>query len=135
MTIASNDFKDGGVLPAIHVYPRCGGQNVSPELHWSGAPASAKRLVLTMIDTDVKPSQWSHWIVLDIPPSVTMLPRGLKALPPPSYAVASNFGDAFYDGPCPPSGSGVHHYRFTIWVLRASLSLAGDAPAFRVATC
>ena len=74
LTIASNDFKDGAELPLVHVYPRCGGQNVSPELHWSGAPANAKTLVLTMIDGDVKPSGWSHWIVAGLAPSVTSLP-------------------------------------------------------------
>jgi len=130
MTIASNDFKDGGVLPAIHVYPRCGGQNVSPELHWSGTPANAKSLVLTMIDGDVKPSGWSHWIVVDLAPSSTGLPHGTSALPAGTKAVASNFGDASYDGPCPPKGTGTHHYVFTIWAMpMAGVSIVPDAKA------
>jgi hypothetical protein len=32
-------------------------------------------------------------------------------------AISSNFGDASYDGPCPPSGSGLHEYQLTIWAL------------------
>ena len=117
MTIASSDFGDGGVLPMAHVYPRCGGQNVSPELHWSGVPSGAKSLVLTMIDGDVKPSGWSHWIIVDLAPSSTGLPRGLLAWPVGAKAIASNFGDASYDGPCPPKGTGTHHYVFTIWAM------------------
>ena len=130
MTIASNDFADGAAIPVPHIYPRCGGQNVSPELHWSGVPSSAKSLALTMIDVSVKPSQWSHWIVVDLPPQATELARGLKTLPAGAKAVVSNFGDAYYDGPCPPKGTGVHRYQFTIWAMpAASTSIAQDAKA------
>jgi Raf kinase inhibitor-like YbhB/YbcL family protein len=130
MTIASNDFKDGGVLPTVHIYPRCGGQNVSPELHWSGVPAGAKSLVLTMIDGDVKPSGWSHWIVVDLAPASTGISHGASSLPAGAKAVASNFGDASYDGPCPPKGTGTHHYRFTLWAMPvATTDLAANAKA------
>jgi Raf kinase inhibitor-like YbhB/YbcL family protein len=120
MTIASNDFKDGGVLPPVHAYPRCGGQNVSPELHWSGLPKGAKSLVLTMIDSDVKPNGWSHWIVVDLDPAVPGLAHGFSSLPGNAKAVASNFGDSGYDGPCPPKGTGTHHYSFPLWAMPAA---------------
>jgi Raf kinase inhibitor-like YbhB/YbcL family protein len=133
MTIASNDFRDGGVLPMVHVYPRCGGQNVSPELHWGGAPASAKSLVLTMIDGDVKPAGWSHWIVVDLPVASTGLAHGTSSLPAGATGVASNFGDASYDGPCPPKGTGTHHYVFTIWAMpMAGVSIVSNAKATEV---
>jgi Raf kinase inhibitor-like YbhB/YbcL family protein len=134
MTIASNDFKDGTELPLVHVYPRCGGENVSPELHWSGVPANTKSLVLTMIDGDVRPSGWSHWIVTGLSPSLTSLPHGLTALPPGAAPIPSNFGDPSYDGPCPPAGSGTHHYRFTIWALpTVAIAIAPDAKADDIA--
>ena len=130
MTIASGDFKDGGGLPMAHVYPRCGGQNVSPELHWSGVPSGARSLVLTMIDSDVKPNGWSHWIVVDLAPTSTGIPHGASSLPEGAKAVASNFGDASYDGPCPPKGTGTHHYKFTLWAMpTASTGLAPNAKA------
>jgi Raf kinase inhibitor-like YbhB/YbcL family protein len=133
MTLRSADFTDGAKIPATHVYPRCGGQNVSPQLSWSGAPPGTKSFVLTMIDLDVKPAQWSHWIVVNIPAGVTALAQG--AAPPGGTAgVQSNFGDTTYDGPCPPAGSGVHHYRITIWALpEATVSLPPDAKATDVA--
>jgi len=34
--------------------------------------------------------------------------------------VTTNFGDAAYGGPCPPQGTGVHHYQFTIWAMPAA---------------
>jgi Raf kinase inhibitor-like YbhB/YbcL family protein len=130
MTIASNDFKDGGVLPMAHVYPRCGGQNVSPELHWSGAPSNAKSLVLTMIDGDVKPSGWSHWIVVYLAPASTGIAHGASSLPAGAKGVTSNMGDTSYDGPCPPKGTGTHHYVFTIWAMpMAGVSIPANARA------
>jgi Raf kinase inhibitor-like YbhB/YbcL family protein len=130
MSLTSPDLSPGASMPAQHIYPRCGGQNVSPALSWSGAPAGTKSLVLTMIDMDVKPALWSHWIVVDLPAASTGLARGLKALPAPAKSVVSNFGDAVYDGPCPPRGSGLHHYQFTIWAMKAATTdLPRDAKA------
>jgi Raf kinase inhibitor-like YbhB/YbcL family protein len=130
MNLSSKDIAPGAQVPAAQIYPRCGGQNISPELSWSGAPAGTKSFVLTMIDTDVKPSQWSHWIVVDLPPQTNSLPRGTTNLQAPARALASNFGDLFYDGPCPPNGTGVHHYQITIWAMpSATTSIAPDAKA------
>ena len=130
MSLTSADIKDGGTIPAVHIYTRCGGQNVSPALSWSGQPAAAKSLVLTMIDIDVKPTLWSQWIVTGLPAMSTGLPRGVKTLPDGAKAAVSNFGDAAYDGPCPPAGSGTHHYQFTIWAMpTADVTIAADAPA------
>lgn len=135
MTLSSTDIAPGAQIAAEHIYPRCGGQNISPGLSWSGAPAGTKSFVLTMIDIDVKPSQWSHWIVVDLPPLTTSLARGTATLPAPSRALASNFGDLFYDGPCPPTGSGVHHYQLTIWAMpSATTIIAPDAKATGVTT-
>jgi Raf kinase inhibitor-like YbhB/YbcL family protein len=135
MSISSPDLAAGAAIPARHIYPRCGGQNISPALSWAGAPEGTKSLVLMMIDQDVKPALWSHWIVVDLPAKSTGLPQGVKALPSPAHGVKGNFGDATYDGPCPPKGSGVHHYQFTIWAMKsATTSLPDDAKAPDVIT-
>jgi len=134
MTLTSPDIRPGGPIAAAQIYPRCGGGNVSPALSWSGAPAATRSLVLTMIDGDVKPAGWSHWIVVDLPPKSTGLPRGVKTLPGAAAAVAGNFGEAAYAGPCPPKGSGPHHYRFTLWAMpSASTTIPPNARATGVA--
>jgi Raf kinase inhibitor-like YbhB/YbcL family protein len=134
MTLSSADIRPNGPIDTAQIYPRCGGQNISPQLSWSGAPAGAKSLVLTMIDLDVKPALWSHWIVVDLPPSSIGLPRGTKFLPGRAAAVAGNFGDAAYDGPCPPNGTGVHRYQFTVWAMPAANTvIAPDAKASEIA--
>ena len=94
MSLASADIQPNGPIATAQVYGRCGGQNLSPALEWSGTPASAKSLVLTMIDMDVAPAQWSHWIVVDLPPETASLPQAVPMLPGPARAVVSDFGDA-----------------------------------------
>jgi Raf kinase inhibitor-like YbhB/YbcL family protein len=133
MSLTSADVRPGVAIPVAHIYPRCGGENISPNLSWSGAPSATKSFVLTMIDVDVKPDHWSHWIVVNLPAAVNSLPRGATSLPSPAKVIVSNFGDAAYAGPCPPKGSGLHHYEFTIWALpTAETELAADAKATTV---
>jgi len=42
LELKSTDVKDGAPIPQIHFYPRCGGQNLSPALSWSGVPKNAR---------------------------------------------------------------------------------------------
>ncbi len=133
MGLKSPDIADGKPLKLEQVYPRCGGSNLSPALSWSGAPAGTKSFALTVIDVSVKPSGWSHWIVTGIPANVNMFEKGITHLPKGATGVKSNFGDSTYDGPCPPTGSGVHRYEFTIWALGTpALTLKPDAPATEI---
>jgi Raf kinase inhibitor-like YbhB/YbcL family protein len=130
MSLTSTDIRPGLAIPVAHIYTRCGGENISPNLAWSGAPSGTMSFVLTMIDVDVKPAEWSHWIVVGLPAASNSLPRGAQSLPGGAKAIASNFGDAAYDGPCPPKGTGVHHYQFTVWALpTATISLRPDEKA------
>ncbi len=138
MNLTSSDFTDGAAIPQAHIHPRCGGQNISPQLSWNGAPKETESYVITMIDLDVTPAKWSHWILVGIPASVLSLASGADTIPLPqaqpssgaiaapaatmpdnALGVVSNFGDTFYDGPCPPAGSGTHHYQLTVWALPA----------------
>jgi Raf kinase inhibitor-like YbhB/YbcL family protein len=130
MHLTSPDLRAGSPMPTANVYPRCGGRNVSPALAWSAPPEGTRSLVLTIIDLTPRPHQWSHWIVVGLPPSAGGLPRGVQALAAGARAIAGNFGDAFYDGPCPPAGSGVHQYQITIWALPTPApSIQPNAPA------
>jgi Raf kinase inhibitor-like YbhB/YbcL family protein len=130
MSMTSTDIRSGSAIPVAHIYPPCGGKNISPNLSWSGAPSGTMSFVLTMIDVDVKPDEWSHWIVVGLPANLNSLARGAQSLPGGAKAVVSNFGDAAYAGPCPPKGTGAHHYELTIRALpTATISLAPDEKA------
>jgi hypothetical protein len=116
MELTSPDIREGAPIAKEFVYTRCGGGNASPALSWSGAPARTKSFAVTAIDIDVPPHKWSHWIVVGVPPSTTSLGKGARR-PSGAQGLMTDFGDAAYGGPCPPPGSGVHHYVFTVWAL------------------
>jgi Raf kinase inhibitor-like YbhB/YbcL family protein len=134
LQLTSPDIRDGAQVPLEQVYTRCGGQNVSPAIAWSGAPAGTKSFAVTAIDLDVHPNEWSHWIIVGLPPGAASLGKG-ATLPPGAQAPMTDFGDAGYAGPCPPKGSGVHHYQFTVWALPTpTVQFAPHATAADVAT-
>jgi phosphatidylethanolamine-binding protein (PEBP) family uncharacterized protein len=73
-TLSSSDVSEGGTIASAQVYNGfgCTGDNVSPELSWSGAPAGTKSFALTVYDPDAPTgSGWWHWLIVNIPPSVT----------------------------------------------------------------
>ena len=125
MTLTSQDLTDGAPMPAVHIYPRCGGRNVSPQLGWAGPPKGTRSFVVTMIDHNAPPNDWSHWIVVNLPPSTSALAQG-AAPPAGARALKTDFGDAAYGGPCPPAGTGVHHYEIAVWAMATPTVALGE---------
>src|SRR5215475_2232951 len=87
----------------------CSGKNISPALSWSGAPKATKSFALLVHDPDAPTggAGWWHWLVVNIPASVTELKKDAgKAdgsnLPPGAAQVATYFGGPGWGGPCPP---------------------------------
>jgi Raf kinase inhibitor-like YbhB/YbcL family protein len=114
----------GATLGLTEVYDRlgCNGRNISPALRWSGAPAGTRSFAITLFDPDAPGSGWWHWLVFDIPASVTTLAAGVGNpgghLPPGSIQGRNDFGALGYGGPCPPRGDKPHRYVFTIYALK-----------------
>jgi len=112
----------------------CTGDNKSPELAWSSAPAGTKSFAITMYDPDAPTgSGWWHWVVFDIPATVFELKQGagnLTAQLMPEGAIQSvtDFGVAGYGGPCPPVNDKPHAYIITVYALKtANLGLGKTA--------
>ena len=66
LTLTSPAFKEGGTLRSDQVFNGmgCTGRNISPELHWSGAPKATKAFALMVYDPDAPTgSGWWHWVV------------------------------------------------------------------------
>jgi Raf kinase inhibitor-like YbhB/YbcL family protein len=121
MELTSPDFANDGTLSLAQVNSRCGGENRSPALTWSGAPAGTRSYALTLFDPDAGGGRgfW-HWLIFDIAAGTAGLPGNAGAgngLPGGAVEAANDFGDAGYGGACPPSGSGTHHYEFTLYAL------------------
>jgi len=112
MEITSQDFKNNQPMPVIHT---CDGNDVSPQLSWSGAPAGTKSFSLTCIDPDAPSGDFIHWLVYDIPASITTFSQG-GPLPSSVKEATNDFGKKSYGGPCPPSGT--HRYMFTVYALK-----------------
>jgi Raf kinase inhibitor-like YbhB/YbcL family protein len=118
--LSSSDVKDGGTLDDKFTFNSfgCSGANTSPELEWSNPPAGTKSFALMVYDPDAPTgSGWWHWVVYNIPATATSIPQGGPA-PQGASEGNTDFGKPGYGGPCPPPGSGNHHYVFTLFALK-----------------
>jgi Raf kinase inhibitor-like YbhB/YbcL family protein len=124
--LTSPAFKAGAMLVDEQAFNGfgCSGKNMSPALHWRGAPADAKSFALTMYDPDAPTgSGWWHWVVYNLPAGTTDLAAGAgaaagKLLPAGTMQGPTDFGTPGYGGPCPPAGDKPHRYQFTVYALK-----------------
>ena len=117
MQITSSAFTHNGPIPTKHT---CDGQDRSPPLAWSGAPAGAKSLVLIVDDPDAPDPAaprmtWVHWVLYNLPPATQGLAEGVNSLPPGTLEGVNDWGRTGYGGPCPPIGR--HRYFHKLYAL------------------
>ncbi len=125
MTLTSPDIKEGATIANEQVFKGfgCTGSNISPALSWSGAPGGTKSFALTIYDPDAPTgSGWWHWVVFNIPPGTTSLPKDAgdvkkKLMPKGAIQSRTDFGADGYGGPCPPKGDKPHHYQITVFAV------------------
>nr|VFK23508.1 MAG: hypothetical protein BECKLFY1418C_GA0070996_11451 [Candidatus Kentron sp. LFY] len=172
MKLHSPNFGNNQPIPGDHAFcipdPKdhvTFGGNKNPALSWSDVPAGAKSLVLICHDSDVpsKPDDvnqegktipgdlpridFYHWILVDIPTSMTRIEAGEystgvtargKAGPDAPHGTRQGVtdftqwfaGDAEmggqyfgYDGPCPPWNDSItHNYHFTLYAIDVARS-------------
>ncbi len=124
--VSSSAFTEGAPIPARYT---CEGQDVSPPLKWSNIPQNAKSIALIADDPDAPVGTWVHWVLYNLPPTVTELPEGVPTtdtLANSARQGRNDFQRTGYGGPCPPRGS-PHRYFFKIYALDAMLSLKPGA--------
>lgn len=135
-SLVSPTIKDHSTIGNEHVFNGfgCTGQNISPALQWEHAPKDTKSFALTVYDPDAPTgSGWWHWVIFNIPSTVTSLSAGAgkpegAAVPQGSIQSMTDFGQAGYGGPCPPPGDKPHRYIFTLYALKVDqLSLKPEA--------
>ena len=112
MALTSSAFAPGGAIPRRHT---CDGENLSPPLAWTGAPAKTRSFAVLCDDPDA--SNFTHWVLFDVPAGVSSLDEGLR----PGHMIAgaaegeNDFGGIGWGGPCPPTGE--HRYAFRLYAL------------------
>ncbi len=121
LVLASTAFKEGDAIPKQY---GCKGADISPPLRWSGIPEKTKTFALIVDDPDAPMGTWVHWVIFNIPASVTGLPENVPAeesLPDGALQGKNDFKSFGYGGPCPPGGT--HRYFFKLYALDTTLQL------------
>ena len=121
LTIKSPAFKDGELIDAKYT---CKGEDISPELNWSGVPEGTKSFALICDDPDAPLMTWVHWVIYDIPANVTSLSENVskkETLSNGAKQGRNDFRKIGYGGPCPPPG-GPHRYFFKLYALDTVLA-------------
>lgn len=140
--VTSNTFPNDGTMPVSTVYtipsstaPNVNvctangapGGNQSPELSWTGAPWETRSFIVILYDVT---ASFTHWGMYNIASHVHSLPMN-AGVSGSSYGteVVNDFGNAQYDGPCPPAGVApfAHQYVFTVYALDTQLALSTPA--------
>ena len=128
MSLLSYSFANDGPIGDKFA---CSGADHSPQLYWTGTPDGAVSYTLIVEDPDAPGGTFIHWVVFNLPPTLTTLAEGA----PPDRQLATggaqginDFGKLGYSGPCPPRGA-THHYHFKLYALNAKLTLEPGAKA------
>lgn len=132
MTLTTTAFPDGAPIPARFTQA---GEQTSPALVWTNAPANTASFVLHMHDPDVARNKTTddqvHWLVWNIPGSATGLPEGVpQGADRPDGSHQTSASGPVYRGPGAPASGPVHHYTFEIYALDTKLDVTASADAF-----
>lgn len=115
-------FQSNEMIPARYT---CDAEDLSPALYWQNYPAGTKSFALISDDPDAPVGTWVHWVVYNIPVTVSQLEEGLgnqTTISDGTKQGITDFGRPGYGGPCPPPGK-PHRYYFKLYALDTLLAL------------
>jgi len=113
LLISSQVFDHQGSIPSQYT---CDGRNINPPLAIEHIPEEAESLVLIVDDPDAPGGMWVHWVVWNIPITLSIKENSV-----PGVEGVNDFKRNHYGGPCPPSGT--HRYFFKVYALDEVLDL------------
>ncbi|HEY6593699.1 MAG TPA: YbhB/YbcL family Raf kinase inhibitor-like protein [Asanoa sp.] len=119
-SLTSDDLQDGKMMDKAHAHESVGGDNVSPHLSWSGFPPQTRGFAVTCYDPDAPTgSGFWHWSLINLPASVTELPRGAaEDAGDGRFSVRNDYGATGYGGAAPPYPDvRPHRYYFAVHAL------------------
>jgi Raf kinase inhibitor-like YbhB/YbcL family protein len=124
-SLTSSAFISGQLIPNKYADTGSGipgAANISVPLSWSNPPEGTVGYALVMLDTEHPLNPEVHWMVINIPSSVSSLAEGASPSSIPGDEIVH------YEGPNPPETE-THLYTFNLWALREPLdtaSITGD---------
>jgi len=121
LTLESPAFKLNTIIATQYT---CNGDDKSPPLAWSNIPPKTQSLVLLMEDPDAPDGTWTHWVLFNIPPTLTGLDVG-AATPEGAANAKNSWGSLIYRGPCPTLG--MHRYVFKLYAVDKVLTFGNGA--------
>ncbi|MCP3939104.1 MAG: YbhB/YbcL family Raf kinase inhibitor-like protein [Actinomycetia bacterium] len=120
MEITSPAVADGALLAEFACEPKDNGMEASIPLAWSGVPAEATSLAITMHhfpNADDAARANSYLTLWDIDPSVSEIAHG-QAGEGDWFQGSNKDGTAIsYTSPCSPNNNGSHEYTITLYAL------------------
>jgi len=126
LVISSPAFKDRERIPTRYTSD---GQDISPELTWSGVPPETSSLALIVHDPDAsRPGGFIHWVIFNLPAASKGLPEAVPSrgrLENGAIQGRNDGGSTGYMGPAPPPGK-PHHYHFMLYALDQPLTLSSS---------
>lgn len=129
LTLTSSSFTQNAAIPREHT---CEGEDTSPPLEWTDAPAGTRSFALIVDDPDAPdpaaPKRtWVHWVLYNLPASATRLSADAdgSGLPEGTRVGRNDWNRAEWGGPCPPIGR--HRYFHKLYALDTELPDLGEA--------
>jgi Raf kinase inhibitor-like YbhB/YbcL family protein len=125
--LTSDAFREMEAIPTKYT---CDGNDISPALRWSDIPPNTKSFALICEDSDAPLGVFTHWVLYNLPPTVTELPEGAPAegrLANGAIQGRNDFKRIGYGGPCPPPKDGARRYFFRLYAPDAELQLQAGA--------
>lgn len=119
LTLTSTAFKHNEMIPKEYT---CDGQGKSPALSWTQIPDGTQSFVIICDDPDAPNGTWDHWVLFNIPATITSLEENIKLYPVEFKQGVNSWGKLGYGAPCPPSGT--HRYYFKLYALDTKLNLS-----------
>jgi Raf kinase inhibitor-like YbhB/YbcL family protein len=126
MQLTSEAFAEGQSIPARYTGE---GDDISPPLHWNNPPPGTKSFALICDDPDAPMGTWVHWVLYDLPATLSSLPAktpAVETLPNGARQGITDFKQVGYGGPYPPPGK-PHRYFFKLYALDTALGLKARA--------
>lgn len=125
LKLTSESIENDTLIKSDFICSMQHGGNQSPQLSWKEIPKNTQSFLLVVNDPDAKPNGYVHWLVYINDPTSSQLQVNQKPTAKDDFVFGLNGNhDNNYFGPCPPKGTGVHHYNFILYALNTRISKA-----------